>query len=271
MNNLDLHYEKHISLKTHFPIQFKTVGQIKTAQQKFYINWHEYIELLFCLYSGTVFCGTKTYHMKRGDLIVINPNEYHATDGGFYYCLQIDPSFFEDVQFKDVLFATHIKKDPIITECFKSIRKETKHNHTGWDMAVKSIVYRLYCYLLRNYQTDIPAENETDTIQSKAVRVAEMLTFIATNCQNNLTTAYLAERFHMSESYFCSFFKSHTKLSPMEYINQYRIQMSQSLLKSTDNSITDIALTVGFSDPNYFSRTFKKITGVSPREFRKRQ
>ncbi len=271
MNNLKLRYERHISSQTHFPIQFMVVGQIQNTQQSFYINWHEHIELLFCLYSGSVFCGTKTYYLKRGDLIVVNPNEYHTTNEGLFYCLQINPSFFADVQFKDVLFTPYIKKDSVIIDCFKAIRKDIKHKNTGWDMSVKSIVYRLCCYLLQNYQTDILAENETDNIQSKAARVAEILNFITTNFQNSVTTAFLAEQFHMSESYFCSFFKSKTNLSPMEYINQYRIKMSQSLLKSTDNSITDIALTVGFSDPNYFSRTFKKITGFSPREFRKRQ
>ena len=57
-------------------------------------------------------------------------------------------------------------------------------------------------------------------------------------------------------------------MPPMQYVNSYRIEKAQTLLKNTDRSITDIALAVGFDDASYFARIFKKQTGMTPREYK---
>lgn len=71
-----------------------------------------------------------------------------------------------------------------------------------------------------------------------------------------------------NEHYFCHFFKNATSQSPSEYINHYRIEKALTLLNNTDISVTEIAMNVGFNDPNYFTRTFKKYTGKTPSEYR---
>ena len=99
--------------------------------------------------------------------------------------------------------------------------------------------------------------------------MGDILLYISQHYQSKLTTAELAEHFHLTEHYFCCLFKKETGQSPIDYINKYRIEKAGILLKNTDKNITDIAQQVGFDDSNYFSRIFKKYNGVSPRYYRK--
>jgi len=57
-------------------------------------------------------------------------------------------------------------------------------------------------------------------------------------------------------------------LSPWDYLNRYRIYQAKELLRRTSDSIRAIARQVGFKDQAYFSRVFRKVTGVSPKAFR---
>lgn len=79
---------------------------------------------------------------------------------------------------------------------------------------------------------------------------------------------YAASR-HMSVSWFIRNFKTYTDSTPAQYILSLRISNAQSLLESTCYNVTEIASIVGYDNPLYFSRLFKKQSGMSPSEFRK--
>jgi transcriptional regulator GlxA family with amidase domain len=73
----------------------------------------------------------------------------------------------------------------------------------------------------------------------------------------------------MSTSWFTRSFRNATGTSPMQYILQTRIRNAQTLLETTDDSISNIASIVGYDNPMYFSRLFSKAKGVSPTGYRK--
>lgn len=79
---------------------------------------------------------------------------------------------------------------------------------------------------------------------------------------------YAAEQ-HMSVSWFIRNFKEYTGSTPAQYILSLRISNAQTLLENTNYNVTEIAEIVGYDNPLYFSRIFKKQSGVSPSEFRK--
>ena len=64
------------------------------------------------------------------------------------------------------------------------------------------------------------------------------------------------------------FFKKMTNRTPIDYLNVYRIEMASKKIINTDLSITDIAFSCGFNDLSYFIKTFKKITGITPRKYK---
>lgn len=73
----------------------------------------------------------------------------------------------------------------------------------------------------------------------------------------------------MSVSYFLKKFKEVTTKSPMQYILGIRISNAVSLLESTDYNVTEISTIIGYDNPLYFSRIFKKQKGISPSDYRK--
>lgn len=80
---------------------------------------------------------------------------------------------------------------------------------------------------------------------------------------------YAASR-HMSTSWFIRNFRKYTGFTPMQYILEIRISNAESLLEATEYNITEISRIVGYDNPLYFSRLFKKSKGLSPSEYRKR-
>lgn len=94
--------------------------------------------------------------------------------------------------------------------------------------------------------------------------------YIATHLSENLSLSYLASRAGYTEYYFSRKFKRETGIGMPEYINRKKMQQAQILLSSTTMSILEIGMELGFSSRSYFADTFKKTTGISPGEYRKR-
>lgn len=85
---------------------------------------------------------------------------------------------------------------------------------------------------------------------------------------NELSVSGMSNRFGYSANYLGNIFKNAYSISVNDYINQRRVQQARRLIDETALHIYEIAFRVGFSDQNYFSRIFKKYTGLSPREYR---
>lgn len=104
-----------------------------------------------------------------------------------------------------------------------------------------------------------PLQDETDT----AVR------YFHEHYMEPVSIEHYAREHGMSVSYFIRKFREYTQTTPAQYLLSLRISMAQSLLENTGQSISEIASSVGYENPLYFSRLFHKMTGVSPSTFRK--
>ncbi|MFD2656910.1 response regulator transcription factor [Gracilibacillus thailandensis] len=93
--------------------------------------------------------------------------------------------------------------------------------------------------------------------------------YIEAHYQRNITLEEVAETVGLSSYYFSKLFKEHFQFTFVEYVTQTRLTKAKDLLLDERVSLKEIALTVGYKDPNYFSRVFKKETGLSPSEYRK--
>jgi len=83
-----------------------------------------------------------------------------------------------------------------------------------------------------------------------------------------LTIKEISDYAHLSLSYMCTYFKNQTGLTLNQYITEYRMKKAMQLLKDPRNQITDISAQVGYNNGNYFSKSFKKYTGMTPSGFR---
>lgn len=103
-----------------------------------------------------------------------------------------------------------------------------------------------------------------DTILSHAME------YIRHNTASRIAVSELAAFCHCSESYLSRIFKRRTGVNINVYVNKVRVEQAKNSLLLSHDSIAEIASRVGFSDPNYFSRVFTQIIGISPTEFRRR-
>ena len=87
---------------------------------------------------------------------------------------------------------------------------------------------------------------------------------------NNLSIKSISDFIQLSPSYACTIFKNETNQTLNQYITECRIDKSKRLLLDPRNRINDISYKVGYSDSNYFSKSFKKLVGLSPTEFREK-
>ncbi|MCM0649625.1 response regulator [Clostridium swellfunianum] len=92
--------------------------------------------------------------------------------------------------------------------------------------------------------------------------------YIAENIKEELDLEKTAAKFNLSSYYFSRSFKEVLGFNFSDYINMLRIRKAKELLKGDSLSIKEICYSVGYSDPNYFSKVFKKYEGVTPSEFK---
>ncbi len=101
--------------------------------------------------------------------------------------------------------------------------------------------------------------------------IVQIQEYIENNIHStNLTLSTIAKQFFVSPSYLCRLFKQETNQTVVEYITRERMECAAKLLKETDLKVYQIVEKVGINDPNYFGTIFKKFTGLSVNEFRKK-
>lgn len=105
-------------------------------------------------------------------------------------------------------------------------------------------------------------EKELNGLVSKAVK------YIEDNYNKNISLDDVAKEINMSYHYFSKFFKDSIGKNFVDYLTELRIEKSKEMLRNSNISIKEISYEVGYSDPNYFSKIFKKATGMSPTDYR---
>ena len=98
--------------------------------------------------------------------------------------------------------------------------------------------------------------------------IREALAYVEQNFQNNISVEDIADNCGLNRSYFGKIFKEAVGKTPQEFLLNYRMTKASELLKLTKLSIGDIGNAVGYDNQLHFSRAFKNIYGVSPREWR---
>ena len=93
--------------------------------------------------------------------------------------------------------------------------------------------------------------------------------YVAENfCDPNISLISVANHVAMSAAYFSTVFSQTTGQSFISYLTAMRMEKAKELLRSTNMKLSDIALEIGYNEPNYFSHVFRKSEGMTPKEYR---
>lgn len=99
--------------------------------------------------------------------------------------------------------------------------------------------------------------------------VEKAISYIRLNYQSDITISDVASQTGVGERYLRKLFSQYLNLSPLDYLNQIRINKAIELLRNTEMSVKEVCFACGFQSPQYFSRIFKQQMGISPREVTK--
>ena len=120
---------------------------------------------------------------------------------------------------------------------------------------------------------DVTELNEQDTsvklFLNDKIRMGAIYKYIHANYNNTTDVNAVAASVHLSTPAFCRYFKKQTNMTFTEFVNQYKITQSKTLLLQ-DKSVSEVCYESGFESLSYFNKLFKKITGENPSVFKKR-
>lgn len=119
-------------------------------------------------------------------------------------------------------------------------------------------------------ETDFRSLISKYKIESQGNTIQSILNYIDSHYNEQLTLSSLAKQFNFSYSYLSSYFRSHHTEGFSEYLNKVRILHAAELLRAGTLAISDVCAAVGYTDQSYFARVFKKMTGTTPREYRRK-
>ena len=242
---------------------------------------HEEIEIKY-FYEGasTLLIGTQMLTARAGDIVVINPYEFHATidcaeEKGKYHLIMIPLDYFtgsgiELLELRSQLlskrqsFKTLFPDDKRMADILDKIIAEYLEKGAAYQVAIRGLVTELFAMLLRKGMVYGGANSKDNDILHSYELIEPSLNYIRNNYSNEITLETLASLCNISKYYFCRIFKMVTEKTAMEYLRDYRIEIADIMLINTDRSVTEISELCGFDDVNYFCRCYKAHYGSSP-------
>ncbi len=232
-------------------------------------NWHDSLEMIFVTHGeGNILCDCRKHKLLSGDIVIINSGEVHriTTDSEMIYnCFIIGEAFCLEngVDIENLRFMTRIR-DEKLWSFLDMIIEEWESDSPYSITSIRSAALSLLLHLCKNFVFE--ESTKKDRYQSDSI--ISSLEFINNNFRYNLYLDDVAKRAGMSKYHFVREFKRYTGHTVVRYINILRCEYAKRLLCSSDLSVGDIAISCGYENQSYFSKTFKTYTGVLPREFR---
>lgn len=204
----------------------------------------------------------KEYRLSAGNILIYEPNEYqeyrfntNSTSLWCHFSGTAVREIFESCRLCGGVY--HLPPEKGISDIFSTLIQRF-HLNGSEKMAVPSLLELIYAVSDALYKP----EKQNNSISA-------VLTYINANYNKQLTLKELARISGYSLSRFSHLFAEITGTTPIKYQNAIRLKLSLEMLTSTSLSVSEIAYSLGFSDPLYFSRIFKKMYGVSPSKYRK--
>lgn len=149
-----------------------------------------------------------------------------------------------------------------IIGCYQEALDIACREKSGYQQVLASIANTILAYVVY-YDGNRSADN--DAVAEKLDRARAIM---RENMLTDITPEQIADRIHMSYSWFRKTFKEYTSVSPALYITQLKLQKAKLLLLNSSMSVKEIAFYLRYEDAAYFSAIFKKYVGCSPSEYK---
>jgi AraC family transcriptional regulator len=158
---------------------------------------------------------------------------------------------------------------PHLRAAMLAVDAELTAEAAGGRLAAESLAHLLAVHLIRNASAPSPPARRTDRALPRG-KLRAVVEYIEEHLDAGLTLEQMAAAAHLSAYHFARQFKAATGAPPHQYVIARRVERAQQLLQPDDDlSLAEIAARAGFSDQSQFSHHFKRVVGVTPRQFRR--
>ncbi|NRT86493.1 AraC family ligand binding domain-containing protein [Clostridium beijerinckii] len=244
----------------------------KGIMQKFPNHFHDYYVIGF-IENGKRYlsCKNKQYIIETGDLIVFNPGDIHTCEQIDdrtldYRCINIKkdvmkkitfeitgkeylPNFMEFVLFRNELTSSLKELHLMIMEEEKNLKKE-------------ELFLFIIEQLIREYSNPVSEM----TIQEASAEIKTVCDYLENNYMENITLNQLSNLTGLSKYYLLHSFTKQKGISPYNYLQTIRIGKAKKMLEQGVAPI-DVAFKTGFTDQSHFTNFFKKLIGLTPKQY----
>lgn len=284
--------EKKASLNG-FEVPIECIHRVHKDSERLRIHYHEYIELLYGVDECDIelWCNGKTFSIKRGELVLIPsrsphivktlletsnyivikimPQILYASEQSIFETKYLIPFIVDDLTYKKKYTYAELEST-LIPNTIKSMINEWDNKKYGFEIALRINASQIILWFLRKWHVEM-GENIINTFKpttASTIKIQKIIEYINANYAT-ANAKEAAKICNMSYNYFTTIFKSITQKKFTEYVNHIRITESERLLISTDKSITDIAMEIGFSTTSYYIECFKNQLHITPKQYRK--
>ena len=215
---------------------------------------------------------TQTYSIKSGQGFLIFPGQITT----YYADLRLPWDYvwieFDGLRVKEALELTELSMNsPVYRSHSKDLREQLVNEMMYIVHHAKESPFHLIGHLYLFFDYLMQSSKSTKLVHSSKMSdfyIKEAIHFIEQNFQNNITVEEIASVCGINRSYFGKIFRKSIGRSPQEFLMNYRMVKATELLKLTSLSIAEIGSAVGYENQLHFSRAFKTVYGISPRQWR---
>lgn len=270
----------------------QTIIVQEEIENHFYPHLHRHAEIQITWIKrgeGTLLAGNSMHPFKQGEIYVLGANLPHL--------FRSSPEYFDErsrmtVQELTIFFDPAGKVSALFDLAeMQAVKAFFEKWQVGFKIPIEVIgtfreqidmvqhtrgVYRMSVFLrmlnllmgIENLQPLSAASHTQPMTDPEGMRIASVLNYIMHNYGSALTLEDVALQAHLTPNAFCRYFKKHTRVTFVAFVNKVRVDQACKLLINGElNNIADVAYSCGFSSVNNFNLTFKKIMGKTPRDY----
>lgn len=256
------------------------------------LHWHNEFEIIY-VEKGSVIYTIDMVPIKvsEGQCIIINNGQLHSAhcinnEACQHVALLFDLNFLNSIS-NDYCQSNYITpllngefRFPLVVDenskWGRRIIEEVKEalemydeKVFGWGIGIKASLYKILSTVVRENKFIIKENTASASLNYRLNIIRKSLNYIYENYTKKIYIEDLAKEVNINPQYFCRFFKTNTGKTPVDFINQYRIEQAANLIKMEDKKVSDIYLEVGFDNFSYFIRKFKEYKNCTPNKFKK--
>ncbi len=239
------------------------------------LHTHPFTELFYVVDGkGEFNIQGQRFPVKANDFVIINPQVEHTELSSPDEPLEYIVLGIKGLSFSNLTpvsegghpfsFFNLRDEQKDILRYLNAMVQEATSQSMSYELVCHNLLEILLIKILRHQHFDLEVGK-----QSKATKdISFIKHYLETYYHESIQLEDLASMTHLSRFYISHSFKKEIGMSPMEYLIDIRIKESKILLRTTNYSISQVADIVGFTTPTYFSKQFRKSTGISPTDYR---